>query len=201
MAHLSKTTKDHEEIQRWAEERGGKPSHVKSTSSDDEIGILRIDFPGFSGEGSLEEISWDDFFEKFDAQGLALVYQEETAEGQKSNFNKLVSGETVDLDDEDEPAARKTTARKSSSRKVVPVKKGAAKKASARKVPAAKKAVAKKAPAKKVPAKKAVAKKAPAKKLPAKKVAAKKVPAKKVVAKKALKKTTKKASGRSGGRR
>src|SRR3954454_412085 len=97
MANLSKTTQDHEEIRRWAEERGGKPSHVKSTGSGDEIGILRIDFPGFSGEGSLEEITWDEFFEKFDDSGLALVYQEETAEGEKSNFNKIVKAETVDL--------------------------------------------------------------------------------------------------------
>src|SRR5438309_883048 len=95
MANLSKTTQDHEEIRRWAEERGGKPSHVKSTGSGDEIGILRIDFPGFSGEGSLEEITWDEFFEKFDDSGLALVYQEETAEGEKSNFNKLVKAETA----------------------------------------------------------------------------------------------------------
>jgi hypothetical protein len=183
MANLSKTTKDHDEIRRWAEERGGKPSHVKSTSSEDEVGILRIDFPGFSGEGSLEEISWDDFFEKFDAQGLALVYQEETADGERSNFNKLVSGDSVETDDE-KPAARKTAGRKSSSRKVVPVKKGSAKKSATTKSSAAKPA-AKKAPAKKVPAKKVPAKKAPAKKVPAKKVPAKKVPAKKAAAKKA----------------
>src|SRR4051794_20014907 len=97
MANLSKTTQDHEEIRRWAEERGGKPAHVKSTESDDDIGILRIDFPGYSGGGSLEEISWDEFFEKFDENNLALVYQEETAAGERSNFNKIVKAETVDL--------------------------------------------------------------------------------------------------------
>ncbi len=70
MANLTKTTQDHEEIRRWAEERGGKPSHVKSTESGDDIGILRIDFPGYSGEDSLEEISWDEFFEKFDENNL-----------------------------------------------------------------------------------------------------------------------------------
>jgi hypothetical protein len=96
MANLSKTTRDHEEIRRWAEERGGKPAHVKNTGSAEDIGILRIDFPGYSGEGSLEPISWDDFFRKFDERGLALVFQEETAAGQKSNFNKLVSAETVE---------------------------------------------------------------------------------------------------------
>lgn len=95
MANLSKTTRDHEEIRRWAEERGGKPAHVRNTGTTEDIGILRIDFPGYSGEGSLEPISWEDFFEKFDDRGLALVYQEETAGGQKSNFNKLVSAETA----------------------------------------------------------------------------------------------------------
>src|SRR5579884_2816561 len=91
----SKTTRDHEEIRRWAEERGGKPSHVKSTESGEDIGILRIDFPGYSGEGSLEPIGWDDWFEKFDERNLALLYQEETAEGERSNFNKIVSAETA----------------------------------------------------------------------------------------------------------
>ena len=96
MSTLSQTTTDHEQIRRWAEERGGKPAHVKGTGGGDDTGIIRIDFPGYSGAGKLEEISWDEFFEKFDEQGLALVYQEKTAEGQKSNFNKLVSRETVD---------------------------------------------------------------------------------------------------------
>src|SRR5690349_10362464 len=96
MANLSRTTRDHDEIRRWAEERGGKPAHVKSTGSAEDTGILRIDFPGYSGGGSLEPISWEEFFEKFDERGLALVYQEETAGGQKSNFNKLVSAETAD---------------------------------------------------------------------------------------------------------
>jgi hypothetical protein len=59
--------------------------------------MIRLDFPGFSGEGSLEEISWDDFFSKFDEQGLALLYQEKTARGQKSNFNKLIARETAAL--------------------------------------------------------------------------------------------------------
>jgi hypothetical protein len=79
-----------------AEARGGRPAVVKSTrSKDDDPGILRIDFPGYSRSGSLEEISWEEFFEKFQREKLALVYQETTARGQKSNFNKIVSHETV----------------------------------------------------------------------------------------------------------
>jgi hypothetical protein len=92
----SNTTTDHSEIRRWAEARGGRPAVVKSTrGKGDDTGILRIDFPGYSGSGSLEEISWEEFFEKFDGEKLALVYQETTARGQKSNFNKIVSRETV----------------------------------------------------------------------------------------------------------
>ncbi|WP_437613108.1 hypothetical protein WMF20_11155 [Sorangium sp. So ce834] len=90
-ANSSKMTIDHDEIRQWAESRGGRPATVKSTEKKGEPGILRIDFPGYSGEGSLEEISWDDFFAKFEESNLAFVYQEKTADGQTSNFSKLVS--------------------------------------------------------------------------------------------------------------
>lgn len=87
----SKVTTDHEEIRHWAEERGAHPACVKGTGGKNDVGMIRLDFPGYSGEGKLEEISWDDFFEEFDKKRLALVYQETTAEGERSNFNKLVS--------------------------------------------------------------------------------------------------------------
>jgi anaerobic selenocysteine-containing dehydrogenase len=89
----SNTTTDHEAIRKWAEERGGKPSCVLGTGGGGDAGILRIDFPGYSGEGKLKEISWDEFFEKFDEEGLALLYQEKTKDGERSNFNKLVNRE------------------------------------------------------------------------------------------------------------
>jgi ferritin-like metal-binding protein YciE len=86
-------TTDHEEIRRWAEERGGNPACVQGTGGKGDIGMLRIEFPGKPNakDGKLQPISWDDFFEKFDERELALLYQETTARGQKSNFNKLVS--------------------------------------------------------------------------------------------------------------
>ena len=86
---------DREEIRRWAEERGGRPSCVRGTGGESDVGMIRIDFPGYSGEGSLEEISWDEWFDKFDERNLALLVQDETARGQKSNFNKLVSRSTA----------------------------------------------------------------------------------------------------------
>lgn len=91
----SKVLIDHDEIREWAEERDATPSTVAATSSDDDVGIIRLDFPGYSGEGTLEAISWDEWFEKFDASGLALIVQETTAEGELSRFSKLVKRETV----------------------------------------------------------------------------------------------------------
>jgi hypothetical protein len=89
--HTSETTTDHEEIRKWAEDRGAKPACVRGTGAKNDVGMLRLDFPGYTGEDKLQPISWDDWFEKFDERKLALVYQEETADGEKSNFNKLIS--------------------------------------------------------------------------------------------------------------
>jgi len=87
----SLTTTDHKTIQKWVESRGGKPATVKGTDANDETGILRIDFPGYSGKDSLEEISWEDFFAKFDESNLEFLYQEKTADGKESRFSKFVS--------------------------------------------------------------------------------------------------------------
>ncbi len=91
MAGESNTTTDHDEIRRWVEERGGRPARVKGTGSNGDPGLLRIDYSGFSGEESLEPISWDEFFAGFEANKLAFLYQEETKEGDESRFSKLVS--------------------------------------------------------------------------------------------------------------
>ena len=91
----SKTTTNHDDIREWAEARGGKPATVKRTESNGEAGVLRIDFPGYSGSNSLEEISWEEFFKKFDEKQLAFLYQDETSSGEQSRFFKLVSRETA----------------------------------------------------------------------------------------------------------
>lgn len=94
-SHTSKTTTDHGEIRRWAEARNATPARVKGTGSTNDPGMIRLDFPGYSGE-SLQPISWDQWFKAFDDNDLALVYQDETADGAKSNFNKLISRESAD---------------------------------------------------------------------------------------------------------
>jgi ferritin-like metal-binding protein YciE len=86
---------DPEEIRQWAEERGAKPACVRGTGGKGDIGMLRLDFPGYTGEDKLQEISWDEFFDKFQERKLGLLVQDKTTRGQKSNFNKLVSRETA----------------------------------------------------------------------------------------------------------
>jgi hypothetical protein len=57
--------------------------------------MLRLDFPGYTGEDTLEHISWDEWFKKFDENNLALIVADRTAGGQISNFNKLVKRDSV----------------------------------------------------------------------------------------------------------
>lgn len=91
MAGESKTTRDHETIRRWAEERDGTPTIVKGTGeSGPGAGLLRIDFPGYEGEDTLEEVSWDKFFETFDKSDLEFLYQEKTKDGSMSRFFKFI---------------------------------------------------------------------------------------------------------------
>jgi hypothetical protein len=92
--HESKQTTDHDEIRKWVEARGGKPATIAGTESGaDEAGLLRIDFPTGATNPPLEPISWEDFFKKFDEEGLAFVYQEQKADGEPSYFSKFVSRE------------------------------------------------------------------------------------------------------------
>ncbi len=96
MARAQATT-DHEKIRQWAEHRGGHPATVKATEKGHEPGILRLDFD--PPDDSLEQISWDDFFEKFEDADLAFLYQEKTAGGKESRFHKFVARDSVQSDD------------------------------------------------------------------------------------------------------
>ncbi|MCC9165343.1 hypothetical protein [Pontibacter harenae] len=86
MSEAKKTT-NHDEIKKWAEQHGGKPSIIKGTEKDGGgEGVLRIHFPEKSdSNGSFEEVSWDEFFDEFENSKLALLHDP------SGNFNKLVS--------------------------------------------------------------------------------------------------------------
>ena len=95
MAKKSRVLTDHNEIREWAEERDAQPACVRGTGSEEDVGMIRLDFPGYSGETSLEPIEWEEWLQKFDENNLALLVEDETAGGEQSNFNKLIGRETA----------------------------------------------------------------------------------------------------------
>jgi hypothetical protein len=129
----AKATIDHDEIRKWVEARGGIPAHVKRTGSKrGNPGVLRIDYPGFSGEESLEQIDWDQWFDWFDRDKLAFLYQDE----KKSRFSKLVDRSSVEISTprsrKRAAASKKTSSKKTSSKKASSKKASSKKKASAK---------------------------------------------------------------------
>jgi hypothetical protein len=88
----AKMTTDHDQIRKWVEARGGFPARVKGTGRGRGAGVLRVDYPGFRGQESLEKISWDDWFDTFDDSHLAFLYQEG-----RSRFSKLVDRDSVKM--------------------------------------------------------------------------------------------------------
>ena len=87
----SKTTTDHDQIRQWCEARGGHPARVEATSEGKGAGLLRIDFEPQAE--ALERISWEEWFETFEASKLAFLYQDSAKDGAASRFNKLISRE------------------------------------------------------------------------------------------------------------
>ena len=84
MSKAQQTT-DHDKIKSWIEERKGRPSKVAGNGKN---GILRVDFR--EKDEDLTEIGWEDFFRIFEESRLAFLFQEETAGGEKSRFNKFI---------------------------------------------------------------------------------------------------------------
>jgi hypothetical protein len=113
-------TKDHDEIRRWAEERGGIPTVVDRTD-----GLLRIDFVRGQKSGGrdprLRQVSWDEWFRIFDENDLVFIYSPR----KDSKFFKLVYPETAK--EKQQPArkrassaGRRSTARSSTTGRSTP---------------------------------------------------------------------------------
>jgi hypothetical protein len=90
----SLVTTHHEVIKRWAEERGGVPATVEGTEHGDHLGVLRFDFGG--DDDRLRHVSWEEWFDTFDARRLNFIYQEQRSDGKQSNFFRLESPERED---------------------------------------------------------------------------------------------------------
>jgi hypothetical protein len=87
-ARKNRVITDRDEIQQWAEERGGRPARGGAG-----LGIIRLDFGGTPA--SEDELSWDEWFDRFDEGNLALVIDDTSTGGGLSNVHKLVSREAA----------------------------------------------------------------------------------------------------------
>lgn len=87
-----KITTDHEKIKKWAERRGAVPSTAGPQEESDDGATLRFGFQ--NKDDDLEPISWNEFFEAFERNNLAFLYQERTATGRASRFHKFVARNT-----------------------------------------------------------------------------------------------------------
>lgn len=68
-----KITTDQEEVRIWMEEHGGIPA-VTNRSQNGGEGILAIKF---GDDPTMEEVSWQEFFDRFESSSLALRYDGE----------------------------------------------------------------------------------------------------------------------------
>lgn len=86
---------------------------------------MRIDYPGFSGEDTLQEIAWDDWFQAFDDNGLAFLFD---GSRKNSRFSKLVERSSARAPRRSSSAAKRTAAKRSTAKRAG-AKRGTAKRA------------------------------------------------------------------------
>lgn len=92
-AHTRATT-DHEMIRQWVRERGGAPSMARRVGQPAE-GALVVNFPDDGSDGPVVDISWADFFQRFEDQNLAFVYRESLPEAEDAYYYQLVDRDTL----------------------------------------------------------------------------------------------------------
>lgn len=81
MSQTSKITVDHEIIRSWVQAHGGMPAVARSGFGGGGQGGLEIDFSSHGNPEALEMISWNEFFQRFEKEQLAVLYQESAVGG------------------------------------------------------------------------------------------------------------------------
>lgn len=90
LADIPTITREHEEIRRWAEMRGGSPARINCPTIGSMASSLRIHFAGRGDETMLEMITWEEFFREFERRRLTLYYQDRTTSGSISRFHRFM---------------------------------------------------------------------------------------------------------------
>ncbi len=73
VAHVST---EHDTIRAWVEEHGGQPALTRRIPEVPGEGQLSLEFLVDGQEPELITISWADFFQRFEDQHLAFIYEE-----------------------------------------------------------------------------------------------------------------------------
>lgn len=89
MAVEKRKTHDHYEIRSWIEQHGGHPACEYGVGDGDAV-LLQIDFANGTDTKPQHRLDWDEWFETFEQQNLALLYQADMAPGEGAPFYKLV---------------------------------------------------------------------------------------------------------------
>lgn len=79
-------TTNQDEVRTLVEEHGGMPATLKGTSENGEESsdMLHIAFGPLGPD--MEEVSWEEFFERFENENLALEYDDEAVYGTPPDF-------------------------------------------------------------------------------------------------------------------
>lgn len=95
MTHFYQT-QDRQTIIAWIERRSAHAAQVVGSHPDADpdfepsVGALRVGFPGYASNETLEPLSWDAFFERFDERGAVFHYQETDENGNPSNAYQIL---------------------------------------------------------------------------------------------------------------
>lgn len=100
-----KVTTNHEEIKSWITTHDGKPDLIQTPGVGNSEEGLRIDFPGkedeeyFNENTKSEDISWNEFFKRFEEWNLAFMYEEKTRGKNLSNAYRFIKRDQLDNPD------------------------------------------------------------------------------------------------------
>ncbi len=86
---VSEPTTDHLEIRHWAQKHNVVPVEVLPDHVDSEPATLRLVLLAQAKRSGLQEISWDEFFIKFDELGLTFVYDNDS-----TGYNEILQVES-----------------------------------------------------------------------------------------------------------
>lgn len=82
-------TTDHRSIRHWAEDHKGRPVAVKYAGTDP-AATLRFEFGDRRVDPDVDELTWADFFERFEDLRLAFVHERPGPNGARGEFHKFV---------------------------------------------------------------------------------------------------------------